>query len=57
MDIIHHKHEVTRVAPTGAAADVIGGNTYHTSLRTSLKTSAGCGSVASGAYVVFSFNR
>ena len=32
MDLICHKDEVILMAPTGAAADNIGGNTYHTSL-------------------------
>jgi hypothetical protein len=32
MDLIDRKHEVILMAPTGAAADNIGGNTYHTSL-------------------------
>jgi hypothetical protein len=36
MDLIHRKNEVILMAPTGAAADVIGGSTYHTSLGISL---------------------
>ena len=32
MDLIRRKDEVILMAPTGAAADNIGGNTYHTSL-------------------------
>ncbi|THC87309.1 hypothetical protein EYZ11_013246 [Aspergillus tanneri] len=32
MDLVHRKHEVIFMAPTGAAADIIGGNTYHTFL-------------------------
>lgn len=36
MDMINRKDEVILMAPTGAAADVIGGNTYHTSLGISL---------------------
>ncbi|OQE05196.1 hypothetical protein PENVUL_c026G03564 [Penicillium vulpinum] len=36
MDLINRKDEVILMAPTGAAADVIGGNTYHTSLGISL---------------------
>lgn len=36
MDIIHRKDEVILMAPTGAAADVIEGSTYHTSLGISL---------------------
>jgi hypothetical protein len=36
MDLIHRKDEVILMAPTGAAADVIGGSTYHTSLGISL---------------------
>src|SRR2546421_9359272 len=30
MDLIHRKNEVILMAPTGAAADNIGGNTLHT---------------------------
>ncbi|KAJ5117596.1 hypothetical protein N7448_011228 [Penicillium atrosanguineum] len=36
MDLIHRKDEIILMAPTGAAADVIGGSTYHTSLGISL---------------------
>ncbi|KAJ5318263.1 hypothetical protein N7476_004683 [Penicillium atrosanguineum] len=36
MDLIHRKNEIILMAPTGAAADVIGGSTYHTSLGISL---------------------
>ncbi|CEO59597.1 hypothetical protein PMG11_04269 [Penicillium brasilianum] len=36
MDLLHRKDEVILMAPTGAAADVIGGSTYHTSLGISL---------------------
>jgi hypothetical protein len=36
MDLIHRKNEIVLMAPTGAAADVIGGSTYHTSLGISL---------------------
>lgn len=36
MDLIHRKEEVMLMAPTGAAADIIGGSTYHTSLGISL---------------------
>jgi tRNA G37 N-methylase TrmD len=32
MDVIHRKEGVILMAPTGAAADNIGGNTFHTSL-------------------------
>ena len=32
MDVIHRKEEVILMAPTCAAADNIGGNTFHTSL-------------------------
>ncbi|KAH7108788.1 hypothetical protein EDB81DRAFT_609597, partial [Dactylonectria macrodidyma] len=32
MDLMMRKHEVILMAPTGAAADNISGNTYHTSL-------------------------
>ena len=39
MDLLYRKHEVILMAPTGAAADVIGGNTYHTSLGVSLGNS------------------
>ena len=36
MDLINRKEEVILMAPTGAAADNIGGNTYHTSLGISI---------------------
>lgn len=36
MDLIHRKNEIILMAPTGAAADVIGGSTHHTSLGISL---------------------
>jgi hypothetical protein len=36
MDLISRKDEVILMAPTGAAADNIGGNTYHTSLGISI---------------------
>lgn len=36
MDLIQRKDEVILMASTGAAADVIGGSTFHTSLGTSL---------------------
>ncbi|KAJ6102596.1 hypothetical protein N7486_005023 [Penicillium sp. IBT 16267x] len=36
IDLIHRKDKVILMAPTGAAADVIGGNTYYTSLGISL---------------------
>ncbi|KAJ5198759.1 uncharacterized protein N7498_007876 [Penicillium cinerascens] len=36
MDLLHRKNEIILMAPTGAAADVIGGSTYHTSLGISL---------------------
>ncbi|KAJ5195495.1 uncharacterized protein N7498_008933 [Penicillium cinerascens] len=36
MDLIHRKNEIILIAPIGAAADVIGGSTYHTSLGISL---------------------
>ncbi|KAF7586547.1 hypothetical protein BBP40_008687 [Aspergillus hancockii] len=39
MDLVHRKHEIILMAPTGAAADIIGGNTYHTSLGISLNRS------------------
>jgi hypothetical protein len=39
MDLIYRKNELILMAPTGAAADVIGGNTYHTSLGISLNRS------------------
>jgi hypothetical protein len=36
MDLIHRKEEVILMAPTGAAADSIRGNTYHTALGISI---------------------
>lgn len=39
MDLINRKDEIILMAPTGAAADMIGGNTYHTSLGISLDRS------------------
>lgn len=39
MDILQRKDEVILMAPTGAAADNIGGNTYHTSLGISINPS------------------
>jgi len=36
MDLMVRKHEVILMAPTGAAADNISGNTYHTSLGISI---------------------
>lgn len=39
MDLMDRKQEVITMAPTGAAADIIGGNTYHTSLGISLNRS------------------
>jgi hypothetical protein len=39
MDLIRRKREVILMAPTGAAADNIGGNTYHTSLGISINRS------------------
>jgi hypothetical protein len=41
MNLIGRKHEVILMAPTGAAADNIGGNTYHTSLGISIDRSRG----------------
>ena len=41
MSLIERKHEVILMAPTGAAADNIGGNTYHTSLGISIDRSRG----------------
>ncbi|KAL6405631.1 hypothetical protein AUP68_11392, partial [Ilyonectria robusta] len=41
MDLIRRKDEVILMAPTGAAADNIGGNTYHTSLGISINRSRG----------------
>jgi chromosomal replication initiation ATPase DnaA len=39
MDLILRKGEVILMAPTGAAADNIGSNTYHTSLGISINKS------------------
>src|SRR2546421_6495853 len=39
MDLMTRKHEVILMAPTGAAADNISGNTYHTSLGISISKS------------------
>jgi hypothetical protein len=39
MDLINRKDEIILMAPTGDAADMIGGNTYHTSLGISLDRS------------------
>lgn len=39
MNLVGRKHEVILMAPTGAAADNIGGNTYHTSLGISINRS------------------
>lgn len=36
MDILGRREEIMLMAPTGAAADTIGGNTYHTSLGISI---------------------
>jgi hypothetical protein len=36
MDLLGRKDEIMLMAPTGAAADTIGGNTYHTSLGISI---------------------
>lgn len=41
MDLIHRRDEVILMAPTGAAADNIGGNTLHTSLGISITRSQG----------------
>lgn len=41
MDLIRRKKEVILMAPTGAAADNIGGNTFHTSLGISITRSTG----------------
>jgi tRNA G37 N-methylase TrmD len=41
MDLIRRKHEVILMAPTGAAADNIGGNTFHTSLGILISRSPG----------------
>jgi hypothetical protein len=39
MDLLRCKHELILMALTGAAADLIRGNTYHTSLGISLNRS------------------
>ncbi|KAJ5522562.1 hypothetical protein N7527_006677 [Penicillium freii] len=36
IDILGRKDEIILMVPTGAAADTIGGNTYHTSLAISI---------------------
>ncbi|KAJ5751428.1 uncharacterized protein N7511_008393 [Penicillium nucicola] len=41
MDLIRRKEEVILMVPTGAAADNIGGNTFHTSLGISVTRSQG----------------
>lgn len=41
MDLICRKEEVILMAPTGAAADNIGGNTFHTSLGIAISRSQG----------------
>lgn len=41
MDLIRRKEEVILMAPTGAAADNIGGNTFHTSLGISITRTQG----------------
>ncbi|KAJ5761308.1 hypothetical protein N7520_008464 [Penicillium odoratum] len=41
MDLIRRKEEVIVMAPTGAAADNIGGNTFHTSLGISITRNQG----------------
>jgi hypothetical protein len=43
MDLIRRRDEVILMAPTGAAADNIGGNTYHTSLGISINRSRRAG--------------
>ena len=40
LDILGRKHEIILTAPTGAAADNLGGNTYHTSLGINLSCKA-----------------
>ncbi|KAJ6125807.1 hypothetical protein N7471_010300 [Penicillium samsonianum] len=40
LDILGRKHEIILTAPTGAAADNLGGNTYHTSLGINLSYKA-----------------
>ena len=40
MDLIKRKNEVILLAPTGAAADNIGGNTIHTALGISITKSS-----------------
>jgi hypothetical protein len=39
MDLLHHKYKLILIALTGAAANLIRGNTYHTSLGISLNHS------------------
>jgi anion-transporting ArsA/GET3 family ATPase len=36
IDLLHRKNEIILMAPIGAAANIIGGSTYHTSLSISL---------------------
>lgn len=43
MELVHREREVILMAPTGAAADIIGGNTYHTSLGISMNRSRATG--------------
>ncbi|KAJ5215234.1 uncharacterized protein N7498_001641 [Penicillium cinerascens] len=40
LELLGRKHEVILTAPTGAAADILGGNTYHTSLGINLSHKA-----------------
>jgi hypothetical protein len=40
LDFLGRKHEIILTAPTGAAADNLGGNTYHTSLGINLSYKA-----------------
>ena len=56
MDLIHRKDEVILMAPTGAAPDVMGGSTYHTSLGISLNRYRRGGSkVSVGTIIRLSF--
>ena len=41
MDILRHRQELVLMAPTGAAADNIGRNTFHTSLEISITRAQG----------------
>ncbi|KAJ6118382.1 hypothetical protein N7471_013849 [Penicillium samsonianum] len=43
LDILGRKHEIIPTAPTGAAADNLGGNTYHTSLGINISYKAAIG--------------